>query len=251
MTPTPLVEMTRFLGQPHLQYVIIGEGNTSQCADTDTFWIKASGQQMATIDQDGFVQVNFEPILALLDAPLDNSQAIKAALETARVDRQSALRPSVEVAFHALLLAECDVQFIAHTHPIAINQIMCSTMADVFATNRIFPDEVVLCGPRSVHMPYVDPGLPLAQAMREPVRRYMDDYGEAPKVILLANHGLITLAQTPTEAVNITAMAVKAATIFSGACAIGEPVFMSQAEILHIYQRPDEIYRRQQFVENR
>jgi hypothetical protein len=67
-------------------------------------------------------------------------------------------------------------------------------------------------------------------------------------VILLGNHGLIVLAQTHTEAINITAMAVKAAMIFAGACAIGEPVFMSRADILHIYRRPDEIYRRRQFL---
>ncbi|MBK9749698.1 MAG: class II aldolase/adducin family protein [Chloroflexi bacterium] len=97
-------------------------------------------------------------------------------------------------------------------------------------------------------MPYVDPGLPLAVAIRDEVRRYMDEQGEAPKVILLQNHGLIALGQTPTEALNITAMCVKAAKIFTGTCAVGEPVFMSPEDIKHIYFRPDEIYRRQMFV---
>ena len=76
----------------------------------------------------------------------------------------------------------------------------------------------------------------------------MQEFGEAPKVILLQNHGLIALGQTPTEVLNITAMCVKAAGIFGGACALGEPVFMSQADIMHIYKRPDEIYRRKLFV---
>jgi hypothetical protein len=48
---------------------------------------------------------------------------------------------------------------------------------------------------------------------------------------------------------NITAMAVKAAEIFVGVCAVGEPVFMSKQDIDHIYRRPDEIYRRSQFVQ--
>ena len=56
----------------------------------------------------------------------------------------------------------------------------------------------------------------------------MQEFGEAPKVILLQNHGLIALGQTPTEVLNITAMCVKAAGIFGGACALGEPVFMTQ-----------------------
>jgi len=44
-----LVEMTRTLGQPHLDYVIIGEGNTSARIDEASFWIKASGQGMEHI----------------------------------------------------------------------------------------------------------------------------------------------------------------------------------------------------------
>ncbi len=251
MTPPELVAMTRHLGQPHLNYVIIGEGNTSQRVDEASFWIKASGQQMATIDSDGFVQVHFAPILKLLDHPPSGQQALQNDLISAKVNPHSPLRPSVEVAFHALLLTECNAQIIAHTHPTAINQIMCSSRAEQFATHRTFPDEVVLCGPGSMYVPYVDPGLPLAIVMRDYIRQHMDEYSEAPKVILLANHGLIVLAQTATEALNITAMAVKAASIFAGACAVGEPVFMSRADIMHIYQRPDEIYRLGQFVEKR
>jgi hypothetical protein len=47
---------------------------------------------------------------------------------------------------------------------------------------------------------------------------------------------------------NITAMCVKAAQIFTGAYAVGQPVFLSEAEIMHIYKRPDEQYRRVRFV---
>jgi rhamnose utilization protein RhaD (predicted bifunctional aldolase and dehydrogenase) len=249
MSIDALVEMTRFLGQPHLNYVIIGEGNTSQRTDDEAFWIKASGQQMQTIRAEGFVAMHFAPVLDLLDNPPQNTQAIQEAMNAAKVVPSSPVRPSVEVTFHAMLLAECDAQVIAHTHATAVNRVLCSTRAEEFACHRLFPDEVVLCGPQSVFVPYVDPGLPLALAMRAQVRHYMDDFGEAPKVILLANHGLIALGQTHTEALNITAMAVKAAEIFAGACAVGEPVYMSQADILHIYKRPDEIYRRRQFVQ--
>ncbi len=250
MNIEPLVEMTRFLGQPHLNYVIIGEGNTSQRIDAATFWIKASGQQMQTIHAEGFVAVQFAPALNLLDNPPESTQAVQDAMNAAKVDPASSMRPSVEVTFHAMLLHECGAQVIAHTHAMAVNRILCSSRAEEFACHRLFPDEVVLCGPKSVFVPYVDPGLPLALAMRAQVRHYMVEFGEAPKVILLANHGLIALGHTHTEALNITAMAVKAADIFAGACAVGEPVFMSEADIMHIYKRPDEIYRRRQFVQN-
>jgi rhamnose utilization protein RhaD (predicted bifunctional aldolase and dehydrogenase) len=119
-----------------------------------------------------------------------------------------------------------------------------------FAANRMFPDEVVLCGPESAYVPYVDPGLPLALAIQKAARGYMLDWEEAPKVILLANHGIIALGQTPQEVLNIMAMAVKAANIFYGAYTVGEPVFMTREQVLHIRGRKDEIYRRQMFVEN-
>jgi rhamnose utilization protein RhaD (predicted bifunctional aldolase and dehydrogenase) len=244
-----LVEMTRTLGQPHLDYCIIGEGNTSYRADDETFWIKASGQQMDGINADGFVAVRFAPILELLASPASDATAMQNAINAAKVDASSSTRPSVEVTFHAMLLADCGVNCIAHTHPIAINKIMCSPHAHDFATKRMFPDEIVLCGPESAFVPYVDPGLPLALKMREAVRDFMDRHGEPPKVLLMENHGMTALAQNPTEALKITAMCVKAAHIFAGAAALGGPVFMSEADVYHIYKRPDEIYRRKRFVE--
>ena len=147
-----------------------------------------------------------------------------------------------------MLLHDCGVKFVGHTHPTAVNRLMCSIHAETFAQKRTFPVEVVLCGPESVMVPYVDPGLPLAIVMREKVAEYMARFDEAPKVILLKNHGVIALGETPTEVLNITAMCVKAANILSGAYAVGGPVFMDEADIMHIYKRPDEIYRRNLFV---
>lgn len=241
-----LLEMTQTLGEPARELVIIGEGNTSSRIDEDSFWIKASGRSMAAIDADCFVAVRLKPILALLELEGD-STAHQQAMIDAKVDPSSSARPSVEVTFHAMLLHECadwGIRVIAHTHPVAVNQILCSGRAQEFAERRIFPDQVVVCGPRSVFLPYIDPGPPLARAMREALRGYIAQEGEPPKTILLANHGLIALAASPREALNITMMTVKAAKIFAGAAAIGEPTFMSQADIDHIYKRPDEIFRR-------
>lgn len=244
--PGDLLAMTRQLGVPTQQLVVVGEGNTSARVDDQSFWIKASGHGMNDIAERGFVEVAFAPVLALFDAEVGGAELSQAMLD-ARLDRQ-APRPSVEVTFHASLLHGCNVNYIGHTHPLAVNGILCSSRAEDFAKNRLFPDEAVLCGPESVFVPYADPGLPLARAIRAQVKRYMEEYGEAPKVILLQNHGLIVLGQTPQEILNVTAMCVKAAGIFTGACAVGQPVFMSKADIMHIYRRPDEIYRRQLFV---
>jgi rhamnose utilization protein RhaD (predicted bifunctional aldolase and dehydrogenase) len=245
---THLLDMTRTLGQPELDYVIIGEGNTSWREDADTFWVKASGFGMRGITEQGFVQLRIDAVLALLDMTIDN-EGMHKAVAAARVDPTSAVKPSVEATFHAMLLHECDVRYVGHTHPTAINALMCSTRGEQFAKNRMFPDEIVLCGPESVYVPYTDPGLPLAVAIRAGVRDYISRLNEAPKVILMQNHGLIALGNTQTEVLNVTAMCVKAARIFAGACAVGEPLFFTRDDILHIYKRPDEIFRRKLFVD--
>jgi rhamnose utilization protein RhaD (predicted bifunctional aldolase and dehydrogenase) len=246
-----LVDMTRILGQPDNDYVIIGEGNTSCIIDDDTFYVKASGNQMDGITEKGFVAVHFDPILAMLDTPPKTMTEQDNIMLEAKVDSASPTRPSVEVSFHAMLLRECNVQVIGHTHPTPVNQLMCSTHAADFAFKRRFPDEVVLCAPESVLVPYADPGLPLAIIMRDKVRNYIEKNGEAPKVILLENHGVIALGNTPSEILNITAMVVKSAKIFAGALMIGTPTFMTTDDIWHIYKRPDEIYRRKLFVDKK
>lgn len=245
--PAELVQLSRDLGQPQRKLVIIGEGNTSLRVDDETFWVKASGHQMPTIKAQGFAQIQFAPILALFDNPPQTNSEQRQALRAALIDDAHA-DPSVETSFHAMLLHDCGVNCIAHTHPVAVNRLLCSAHAETFARHRIYPDEVVLCGPESVFVPYVDPGLPLAMAIREQVHAYMDKYDEAPKVILLASHGLIALGSTTTEALNITMMADKAANILWGVLQLGKVPFMSEEEVMHIYKRPDEIYRRKQFI---
>ena len=253
-----LISMTRALGEPAMDYVIIGEGNTSMRIDDGSFYVKASGHQMHGIDQNGFIALSLAPVLAMLDDPPKTLTEQKAITESAVLPPNSlvgtegglALSPSIEVSFHALLLQECGRAYIGHTHPTAINQIMCSAYAADFARQRRFPDEVVLCGPQSMLAPYADPGLPLALVMREGLRDYMAAHGEAPKLILLENHGMIALGDSPSEVLNITAMAVKGARVFLGALLTGKATRLPAEEVWHVYRRPDEIYRRRLFVDD-
>ena len=169
---TDLINMTRALGEPAMDYVIIGEGNTSMRIDDESFYVKASGHQMHGIGEDGFVAVRSAPMLTMLDDPPQTLTEQKAITEEAKLDRADERSPSIEVSFHAMLLNDCAVKFIGHTHPTAINQIMCSEYAADFALKRRFPDEVVLYGAKSALVPYADPGLPLAIIMRQRVREF-------------------------------------------------------------------------------
>ncbi|MBE2220578.1 MAG: class II aldolase [Anaerolineae bacterium] len=241
---TELVQMSQTLGEPARDYVILGEGNTSARVDEKTFCVKASGTSLHGISEKGFVQINFEPVLALFEQDGLSDTAVKDALNAARVDQSIPFHPSVETTFHAMALTIGEANFIGHTHPTAVNSILCSQQAEAAIAGRLFPDEIVVCGPGPAFVPYTDPGLPLAKAIKESIERYQDENGRSPKVILMKNHGLIALGKTADEVLRITAMYVKTARIILGTYALGGPNFLTKADVARIDSRPDEHYRR-------
>jgi rhamnose utilization protein RhaD (predicted bifunctional aldolase and dehydrogenase) len=242
-----LIAMSRVLGDPAFDYAVLGEGNSSARIDADTFWVKASGAQLHTIEASGFVQVRFDGVLSMLEAEDLDDVEVKARLEAARVDPAATARPSVETVLHALALQLDGINFVGHTHPTAVNAILCSQKAEEAIAGRLFPDEIVYCGPAPVYIPYTDPGVPLARKVRDEINRYLEEYREKPKVVLMQNHGLIALGQTAVEVENITAMYVKTARVILGAYALGGVQAMSPEAVARIHTRPDEQYRRQEW----
>jgi rhamnose utilization protein RhaD (predicted bifunctional aldolase and dehydrogenase) len=241
-----LVQISRQLGNPELDYAILGEGNTSARADAASFWVKASGVQMATITASGFVRVAFERILPLLQgADLDDAQ-VRQALSAARLDSTATAHPSVETLLHALLLQLPGVNFVGHTHPTAVNMLACSIAFPEVFQGRLFPDEIVLCGVMPLLVPYTDPGIPLARSVQCLLNDYLDQYGERPRIVIMQNHGLIALGSSAQQVADVTAMAVKSARVLWGANAAGGAHFLSEKDVSRIHTRPDELYRRQQ-----
>ncbi|MEO6569019.1 MAG: class II aldolase/adducin family protein [Opitutaceae bacterium] len=238
-----LLELSHQFGREERKLAILGEGNVSVRLSTETFLVKASGSNLATLSESGVSECRFTDLLPLLKKNNASDAAVDDALFASRVD-SVAKKPSVEAVFHAYLLTLPGVNFVGHSHPVAVNQLLCSKFARVFARRRIFPDEVVCCGPESVFVPYADPGLKLAQAIQRAVGAFIKRLARAPRMILLESHGMIALGLTPAAVLATTLMAVKAAEIFSGAAAIaGEPRFLTFDQVERIAGRPDEHYR--------
>ena len=238
-----MLTLSHDLGREERKLAILGEGNTSARLSDGTFVVKASGSNLATLSESGVAECRFDKLLPLLSAKSLSDTAIDEALFAARVDPK-AKKPSVEAIFHAYLLTLPGVNFVGHTHPITVNQLLCSKHARNFAKRRLFPDEIVCCGVESVFVPYTDPGLKLAQAIRSAVVAYIKRLSRPPRVILLENHGFIALGPTPASVLAATLMGAKAAEIFVGAAAIGgTPRFLTSAQVVRIAGRPDEHYR--------
>jgi len=240
-----LLKLSHDLGAPERRLAILGEGNTSTRLAQNQFAVKASGCNLETLTPADITACDSQRILNLLDAKQPGDAAIDQTLFDARVNPK-AKKPSVESIFHAWLLTLEGVEFLGHTHPVSVNQMLCSPRARDFAEHRIFPDEVVCCGPQSVFVPYIDPGLALAREIRDRTQAYVTKTGAAPRLILLQNHGLIALGSTPNAVLAATLMAAKAAEIFLGAAAIGGPNFMTEAQVARIAGRADEAYRQKE-----
>jgi rhamnose utilization protein RhaD (predicted bifunctional aldolase and dehydrogenase) len=240
----PLLKLAHDLGREDRGLAMLGEGNISGRLDADTFLVKASGSSLAGLQENQLVACRFSVLLPLLQAgPLSDAE-VEQVLLASRVDSSHA-KPSVEAVFHAYFLSLPGIDVVGHTHPVSVNSILCAgdDASRRFALERRFPDEIVCCGAKSVLVPYVDPGTILAQKIREETDRFILAENRPPRVILLQNHGLITIGASTGSVLAATLMAEKTARIFVGSAALGGAIGLSPESVARIDSRPDEHYR--------
>lgn len=237
-----LLALCHTLGEPSRDLVISAEGNVSMRIDATTMTIKASGCFLATMNSDDLVDVDLPTVLSLLDdEPTDDhTKATYRAATRSATEKM----PSVEAILHAVLYEITDATVVAHTHPTAVNMLTCSNDAHLLVEGSLYPDAIVMLGRRQVLVPYTDPGVLLARAVRDAVTSFIAEEGVSPKVVYLANHGLFVIAESTKEALQVTEMAVKNARILHGTLAAGGPRFLPQHHVDRIDKRPDEAYRR-------
>jgi rhamnose utilization protein RhaD (predicted bifunctional aldolase and dehydrogenase) len=196
-----------------------------------------------------FVRVRRADLLAMLDAGPVPDDAVLACLRGAQVEAEGP-RPSTEAFLHAACLELPGVSVVAHTHPTAVNAFTCAREFERVVRLRVFPDHIVLCGPAPAVVPYVDPGLPLARAVREHVQAFVAAHGSPPREVFLQNHGYLALGDSPRRVLDTTRMAIKAARIMAGTTAFGGPQGLPPEHIARIHGREDEHYR-QRVIEGR
>ncbi|MCZ6672591.1 MAG: class II aldolase/adducin family protein [Verrucomicrobia bacterium] len=241
-----ILRLCHQLGSPEWRMAILGEGNASIRLDEETFAVKGSGHSLLTLEKDGLAICNFNPLVAVAEGSKEIPDSDVLLLES-QVNSEGT-KPSTEAVFHAWLLTLPGVNFVAHAHPIALNQILCTKHGKRFASRRLFPDQVVCCQSKSLWIPYVDPGIDLAREIKRRTHEFISENGTAPNTFLLQNHGLIAVGPTADAAWGAMQMMEKAAQIYVGAASISKnskPVFMPSEEVDRIAGRPDEKYRRQ------
>ncbi len=191
-----LVALSRKYGADP-SHIIAGGGNTS-VKKGDRLWIKASGQALATIGTDGFLELRMPEVLGILERKDwsenrdEREDQIVRVLLDARVNPpQPNMRPSVESTLHALM----PQTFVLHTHGELANGITCSKQGEKAFASLPLPKKI-----RPVWIPYVDPGMPLAQTLAKALKRYEDEHGVCANCVFMGKHGVLTAADTAEEA---------------------------------------------------
>lgn len=179
------VYTSRLLGQaPDL--VLHGGGNTSvKIKTTDIFgksqeilYIKGSGWDLATIEQQGFAPVKMEVLQGM--AELDQlADTLMVQNQRAAMTDPYGPNPSVEAILHAII----PFKFVDHTHADSIVTI-ANTKDGTQRIRAIYDDRVLI-------VPYVMPGFILAKKVFAMTRQV--NWQKLDGMILL-NHGAFTFA---------------------------------------------------------
>ena len=238
-----LVQLSRELGREDRHLAILGEGNTSCDLGDGSFLVKASGTSLGTLTTDGLSRVSHDKVDALLGRSNLTEQDIEDGLVACLAD-SSHKKPSVETFLHSLCLREPGVKWTGHTHTTSVLSILASKQGVQPFLRHVCPDAIVVCGRHVLPIPYINPGLDLALAVRSGLEKFRAEHGKPPKVILMENHGPVALGASSKEVLNIMLMLDKWARVLLGAFAAGGPNFLADGDAEKIDSRLDEAYRR-------
>jgi rhamnose utilization protein RhaD (predicted bifunctional aldolase and dehydrogenase) len=234
--PAELVALTRRLGDPAADLVVLAEGNTSVRLDGDRFAVKASGSRMDLAEAGQFVVGELPELVEVLERGGTDQASLSELLSAGTA------RASIETLVHVVALA-AGATWVAHTHPTAVVGLLATREAQELWEAPLFPDEAVVLG-EPVWVPYAAPGIALGTAVHAAVRERLDRDGAPPRLVLLGNHGIVALGATATEVETITTMAVKAARVRSVALGAGTLAPLGLAHARELAGRPDEAARR-------
>ncbi len=185
-----LIEISKFYGGDK-NFVIAGGGNTS-FKDEKTIWVKASGEPLSDLTEEGLVALNREMLHEISFKNYSGDSAaredqVKTDLNKSITDQTRNKRPSVETSLHEII----SYRFVVHLHPTLINGILCSRNAHNL-TLQLFGDRVLF-------VPYTDPGYMLFKKLESEIKIYRKKSGSDPKIIFLENHGVFVGADTTRE----------------------------------------------------
>jgi rhamnose utilization protein RhaD (predicted bifunctional aldolase and dehydrogenase) len=241
-----LVNLSRSLGEPAKDLVILAEGNVSQRLPDGRIAVKASGSYMATSVKEEYVVVDVEPVVRMMTDPASTQAELTTMLDAGE-HGGARRRGSIETLVHAAVQSVRPAAFVAHTHPTPIVSLLASVHAATAFDEWVYSDEAVVIG-RPLYIPYAEPGIALGRIYLERLTHYVDEHGELPSLILLGNHGMVAIASSAEGAEAITLMAVKGARVRLQALSVGGVQGLGHDTVEHYFDREDMAERRRRLA---
>jgi len=217
------------LGAHPSRLTIWNEGSCAVKLSPTRFAVSARGVNLATLKEEDLLEYDLAPLQELSALEKTTDEQVAEILQ-----RPDGRMPALDIFLYAYFFSFDGLTYATHTQPVSINQILGSPRARQFADRSISPSEVLGCGSASLLVPYADPGLPLAREIRRKMILWRDRYKTSPHHVLLQNHGMIVMDETPEEILRMTDMTLKAAEIFIGAAMLGGPVFLTPHNVAQI-----------------
>jgi L-fuculose-phosphate aldolase len=163
---TELIEYSKKLSEKQF---VIGPGGNTSVRIGDFMYIKPSGLTFSEQSEGDLVEVD---------------------LKTAKPTPGNKRRPSSEVLMHTYIYQiRPDVKCIFHAHP----PITIGLMAGGAQFGHLYPDSVAYLGKKILVLDYI---VPTTEKLANYVKQNVKDH----LTILLANHGVITVAENPKTA---------------------------------------------------
>ena len=185
-----LISLSRKYGSDP-DYVLFGGGNTSWKSE-EMMVVKASGTDLGTIDENGFVLLDMNKLRKIRTTkyPEDREERENRALKDLMDSRLTGEkgRPSVESLLHAII----PDKYVVHTHPAILNGLNCSA-AGKEAAVKLFTG-------KCIWIPLVDPGYILAKRVDDERSIWIEEHDvKLPDYVFLQNHGLFLWGSNSEE----------------------------------------------------
>ena len=189
-----LIELSKHFGASVLRVQGAG-GNCSVKSSGTDMYIKASGVALNQVSVGkGYVVVDWEAIRKKMphELPMQNSafeveEQFNSIIDSITQKNLSGQKASIETAMHAI----CKSRFVAHTHPVAINILLCAKNGQQLAQEAFASMDYVW-------VPFAPPGIYLAHEVAKSCGQ-----GRQPRVFLLANHGAMVQGDSAKEVIDL------------------------------------------------
>lgn len=189
--------------------LVVGAGGNLSMRDGDYMYISPSGFDLKEIGPEQWVKVHIETGEVLGD-----------------------LKPSSEIIMHLVCFRENpEINAVLHAHP-TYSVAVSSSGKEIPA---IFPDYPAMIKQAA----YIDYIIPTTELLANEVVKYVNDN----EVIILRNHGVITLGKTMKEAYFFMQLTEESAKVFSISQLFGGPRILTEEECTDLRNLSSEKYR--------